>query len=71
MLGCFLLKKFEKFIESSSMLKADRMSSTHLKFTIENKFNHSILFLDVFISGINNENPTLQTNHKSTNTGFL
>ena len=33
--------------------------------------NHSIAFLDVFISGINNRNLTLQTYHKSTCTGLL
>ena len=32
---------------------------------------HSIAFLDVFISGINNQNLTLQTYHKSTYTGLL
>ena len=31
----------------------------NIKFTIEKQFNHSIAFLDVFISGINNQNPTL------------
>ena len=33
--------------------------------------NHSIAFLDVFISGINNQNLTLQTYHKSAYTGLL
>ena len=42
-----------------------------MKFTIEKQNNHSIAFLDVFISGINNQNLTLQTYHKSTYTGFL
>ena len=32
---------------------------------------HSIVFLDVFISGINNQNLTLQTYHKSTYTGLF
>ena len=32
--------------------------------------NHSIAFLDVFISGINNQNLTVQTYHKSTYTGL-
>ena len=35
------------------------------------QINHSITFLDVFISGINNQNQTLQTYHKSTYTGLL
>ena len=33
--------------------------------------NHSIAFLDVFITGINNQNFTLQTYHKSTYTVLL
>ena len=43
----------------------------NIKFTIEKQNNHSIAFLDVFISGINNQNLTLQTYHKSTYTGLL
>ena len=38
---------------------------------IEKQINHSISFLDVFISSINNQNLTLQTYHKSTYTGLL
>ena len=38
----------------------------NIKFTIEKQINHSIAFLDVFISGINNQNLTLQIYHKST-----
>ena len=30
---------------------------------IEKQINHSIAYLDVFISGIDNQNPTLQTYH--------
>ena len=43
----------------------------NIKFTIEKQINHSIAFLDVFISGINNQNLTLQTYHKWTYTGLL
>ena len=43
----------------------------NIKFIIEKKNNQSIAFLDVFISGINNQNLTLQTYHKSTYTGLL
>ena len=43
----------------------------NIKFMIEKQINHSIAFLDVFISGINNQNPTLQTYHRSTYTGLL
>ena len=35
----------------------------NIKFTIEKQINHSIAFLDVFISGSNNQNLTLQTKH--------
>ena len=43
----------------------------NIKFTMEKQNNHSIAFLDVFISRINNQNLTLQTYHKSTYTGLL
>ena len=43
----------------------------NIKLTIKKLINHSIAFLDVFISGINNQNVTLQTYHKSTYTGLL
>ena len=39
--------------------------------TIEKQINHSIAFLDVFISGINNQNLTLQTYQKWKYTGLL
>ena len=38
---------------------------------IEKQINHSITFLDAFISGITNQNLTHQINHKSTYTGLL
>ena len=38
---------------------------------IEKQINHSIAFLVVFISGINDENLTLQIYHKSTYTGLF
>ena len=40
------------------------------KFTMEKQIKYSIAFLDVFISGINNQNLTLQTYHKSTYTSL-
>ena len=43
----------------------------NIKFTIENQINNSIAFLYVLISGINNQNLTLQTYHKSIYTGIL
>ena len=44
---------------------------TIIKFTIEKQINHSISFLDVLISGVNNQNVTLQKYHKTTYTGLL
>ena len=38
----------------------------NIKFTIEKHINNSMAFLDAFISGINNQNFTLQTYHKLT-----
>ena len=32
-----------------------------IKFTIEKQINHSIAFLDIFVSGINNQHLTHQT----------
>ena len=43
----------------------------NIKFMIEKQIDHSIAFLDVFISCINNQNLTLQTYHKSTYTRLL
>ena len=43
----------------------------NIKFTIEKQINHSMSFLDVLISGINNKNLTIQTYHKSTYTWLL
>ena len=44
---------------------------TNIISTIEKQINHSIALIDVFILGINNQNLTIQTYHKSTYTGFL
>ena len=43
----------------------------NIKFTMETQVNHSVPFLDVFISSINNQNLTLQKYHKFTYTGLL
>ena len=40
-----------------------------IKFTIEKQVNHSTAFLDVFISGIDNQNLIPQTYDKSIYTG--
>ena len=59
--------------EEDSINIPDFLNNKHpnIKFTIEKKINHSIIFLDVFISGINNQNLTLQTYHKLTYTGLI
>ena len=59
--------------EQDSLHFLDFFNNRHpkTKFTIEKQVNHSIAFLDLFISGINNQNFTLQTCHKLTYTGLL
>ena len=42
----------------------------NFKYTKEKQINHSIAFLDLFISGINSPNLILQTYYKSTYTGL-
>ena len=44
---------------------------SNIKFTIKKQINHSIAFLDISISGINNENLTLQIYHRSNYTELL
>ena len=43
----------------------------NIKFTVEQRINHSIAFLEVLISGINSQNLILQTYRKSTYTRLL
>ena len=43
----------------------------NIKFTIEKQINHSIAFLNIFISGIANQTLTLEIYRKSTYTGLL
>ena len=43
----------------------------NIKFTTEKQVNHSIVFCDLFISGIHDQNLILQTYHKLTYTRFL
>ena len=59
--------------EQDSLIFLNFLNNRHpnIKFTIEKQINHSIAFLDVAISGINNQNFTLQTYHKSTYRGLL
>ena len=56
--------------DSLNFLKLLNNRDCNIKFTVEKQINHSIAFLDVFISGINNQNLTLQTYHKSTYMDF-
>ena len=42
--------------DSLEFLNFSNNRHPNIKFTIEKQINHSIAFLDVFISGINNQN---------------
>ena len=66
-----ILAAFDNEQDSLNFLNFLNNRHPNIKFTIEKQINHSIAFLDVFISGINNQNLTLQTYHKSTCTGLL
>ena len=63
-----ILAAFDKEQDSLSFLNKRHPD---IKFMIEKQINHSTAFLDVFISGINNQNLTLQTYHKLTYTDLL
>ena len=66
-----ILAAFDNEQDSLNFLNFLNNRHPNIKFTIEKQINHSIVFLDVFISGINNQNLTLQTYHKSNYTRFL
>ena len=66
-----ILDAFDKEQDSLNFFNFLNKKHPNIKFTIEKQINHSIAFLDVFISGINNQNLTLQTYQKSTDTGLL
>ena len=66
-----ILAAFEKEQDSLNFLHLLNNKHPNIKFTLEKQVNHSIAFLDVFISGIDNQNLTLQTYHESTDTGLL
>ena len=66
-----ILATFDKEQDSLNFLYFLNKRHPNIKFTIEKQINHSIAFLEVFISGINNQNLTLQTYQKSTYTGLL
>ena len=66
-----ILAAFDSKQESLNFLNFLNNRHPNIKFTIEKQINHSTAFLDVFISGIKSQNPTLQTYHISTYTGLL
>ena len=66
-----ILAAFEKEQDSLSFSNFLNNKHPNIKFTIEKQVNYPIASLDVFISGIDNQNFTLQTYHKSTYTGLL
>ena len=66
-----ILAAFDKEQDLLNFLNFLNKRHPNIKFTIEKQTNHSIAFLDVFISDINNQNLTLETYHKSTYTGLL
>ena len=66
-----ILAALDKEQDSLNLLNFLNKRHSNIRFTIEKQINHSIAFLDVFISGINNQNLTLQTYYKSTCTGLL
>ena len=63
-----ILAAFDKEQDSLNLLNKRHRN---IKFTMGKQINHSIALLDVFISGINNQNLTLERYHKSTYTGLL
>ena len=67
----YILAAFKN--EQDSLNFLNRLNNKHpnIKFMIKKQVNHSIAFLDVFISCIDNQNLTLQTCCKSSYTGPL
>ena len=66
-----IVAAFDKEQDSLNFLNFLNKRHPNIKFTIEKEINHSNAFLDVFISGINNQNLTLRTYRKSTCKGLL
>ena len=66
-----ILAAFENKQDSLNFLSFLNNTHPNITFTTEKQIDHSIAFLDVFISDINNQNLTLQTYHKSTYAGLL
>ena len=55
-----ILAAFDNEQDSLNLKNVLNNRHSNIKFTIEKQINHSIAFLDVFISAINNQNLTLQ-----------
>ena len=66
-----ILAAFDKEQDTLNFQNFLNKRHPNIKYTIEKQINYSIAFLDVFISGNNNQNLTLQTFYKSIYTGFL
>ena len=66
-----ILADFDKEQDSLSFLIFLNNRHPNIKSMIEKQINHSITFLDVLISGINNQNLKLETYHKLIYTGLL
>ena len=65
-----ILAAFDNEQDSLNFLNFLNNRHPNIKFTIGKQINHSIAFLDVFISRINNQNLTIQTYHKLSYTGL-
>ena len=59
-----ILAAFDNEQDSLHFLNFLNNKHPNIKFAIKKQINHSIAFLDVFISCISNQNLTLQTYHK-------
>ena len=63
-----ILAAFEKEQDSLNFLNVLRNKYPNIEFAIEKQVSYSVAFIDVFISGMNNQNLTLQTHYKLTYT---
>ena len=66
-----ILAAFDNEQDSLNFFNFLNNKHPNIKFTIEKRINHSIAFLDIFVSGINNQDLSLQTYHKLIYTGLL
>ena len=66
-----ILAAFQKEQDSVNLLNFLNNKHPNIKFTLGKQVNHSITVLDVFISGIDNQNLTHQLYHILTYTGLL